>query len=329
VPVFFRSKTFRTLAVLALLFVMYAIAGFVLAPRLVRSALMKEIPEHLSGVTPTVGEIRINPLLFQITIDHFSLSGQGGENLLGFDRLFVDFDFSSIWRRAYSLGNIHLDSPYVSALVAPDGALNLLQLRPKPGPPQPADKHRGNADDLPAIHIGSFKVSTGLLTYEDRSRPDVFAARLEPINFELRDFTTGAAGGKFTLTGTSKLGERLAWSGHVSVDPIESDGEFHVDGLLAHTLWSYLEDKLNFVVNSGKIDVASTYKFSLQDATADSAANAALQVDVSRVTLTDFTVRPKDADIDWVTVPSLILGGTHVDLAKREARVERLSLTVP
>ena len=326
-PQFLKYKTFRAFAIVVVLLALYAFAGFIIAPRLVRSALMKEIPKNVSGALPAVGNIHINPFLFQLTVDNFSLSDAHGEKLLGFQRLFVDFDLSSIWHRAYSFGNIHLDSPYVSALIAKDGTLNLLQLRPKPGPVKPAEKNPDNDDDIPALRIGSFKVNAGLLTYEDRSRPDVFAARLEPINFELRDFSTGAGGGKFTLTGASKLGEHVAWRGHLSVDPIESDGEIHVDGLLAHTLWSYLEDQLSFVVNSGKIDIAATYKFSLQDATADSAAHANLQVDVSKVALNDFTVRPKDADTDWISVPSLLIADTHVDLAKREARVERLSLS--
>ncbi len=49
------------------------------------------------------------------------------------------------------------------------------------------------------------------------------------------------------------------------MQPIESDGEFQIDGLRAHTIWEYLEDQLNFVVNSGHIDLNATYKFSLKD----------------------------------------------------------------
>ena len=45
-----------------LLLALYALAGFVLAPRILRSTLMQDIPKTL-GVTPAVGEIRINPFL--------------------------------------------------------------------------------------------------------------------------------------------------------------------------------------------------------------------------------------------------------------------------
>jgi len=158
------------------------------------------------------------------------------------------------------------------------------------------------------------------MSYEDHSRQSEFAARLQPINFELRDFTTGVAGGLFTLTGASELGERLEWHGHVSVQPIESDGELHINGWRARRIWEYLADRLNFVINSGSGDLEATYKFSLKDA-------VGLRVDVSKATITDLAIRPRDSDADWISVPGLMLTGASVDLSKRQASVDSLSLT--
>jgi uncharacterized protein involved in outer membrane biogenesis len=312
---FTKTKAFRISVAVALLVGLYALAGFVLAPQILRSALMEDIPKTL-GVTPTVGEIRINPLLLELEIKDLSLAAPSGEKLLGFRRLFVDFELSSIWHRAYSFADIDIDAPYVHVIVAHDGNVNLSQLKPATSQANPKAKKT----PLPAIRIASFKVDKGLATYEDHSRPSVFEARLEPINFKLVDFTTGAEGGRFTFTGSSTLGERVEWHGHLSVQPIESDGEFHVDGLRAHTIWEYLEDRLNFAVNSGTVDLNATYKFSLQDAVDFQAA-------VPRVAVKDLAVRPKDSDIDWITVPSLLLSGTTVDLLKRQAHADSLSLT--
>ena len=263
-----------------------------------------------------MGDIRINPFLFRLEIKDFSLTAPSGEKLLGFGRLFVDFELSSIWHRAYSFANIDIDAPSLNAVVAPDGNLNLLQLSPK----TPAAKPPEKKEPLPAIRIGSFKVIKGLVLYEDRSRPSAFAARLEPINFSLMNFTTGVDGGRFTFTGASELGERVEWHGHLSVQPVESDGEFQINGLRAHTIWEYLEDRLSFLVNSGTIDLNMTYKFALRDA-------PDFQASVSRIAVNDLILRPKGADVDWITVPSLLVSGTGVDLSKREARVDSLSLT--
>ena len=316
---FTKTKAFRIAAVAALLVALYALAGFVAVPRILRSTLMKEIPKTL-GATPAVGEIRFNPFLFQLEIKDFSLAAPNGEKLVGFGRLFVDFELSSIWHRAYSFAAIELDSPVVRAVVAHDGRLNLLQLSPKAPPQKPEPPPENKNAPLPALRIGSFKVSQGLLTYADQSRPSAFEARIEPIHFELQNFSTGVAGGQFTFTGSSKLGERVEWHGHMSVQPIESDGEFQIDGLLAHTIWEYLEDRLNFLVNSGTIDLNATYKFSLRDA-------VDLQATVAKIEVKDLAVRPKESQTDWITVPSLLVSGTTVDLLKRQAHVDSLSLT--
>ncbi len=301
---------------MAALLGLYALAGFVLVPRLLRAELMKEIPATL-GVTPAVGEIHFNPFTFRLEVRDFSLSVPGGDKLLGFQRLLVDFELSSIWHRAYTFASIDIAAPTINAIVAHDGALNLLQLKPKvPPPPKPEEKNQ----PLPAIRIGSLKVSDGLLSYEDRSRPADFTTRLQPINFELRDFTTGVHGGQFTFTGMSKLGERIEWHGHLSAQPVESDGEFRLVGLQAHTIWEEIEDRVAFEINSGSIDVEATYKFALKDA-------VDLKLDVAKIAVSDLGVRPKQSDSDWITIPQLLVSGTSLDLLKRQAHVESLSLS--
>jgi hypothetical protein len=312
-----KTRTALVVGVLVLLVALYAAAGFWLAPRLVRSALLEDIPKAL-GPVPTVGEIRINPFLLQVTVKDFSLADQEGRKLLGFERLFIDFQLSSLWRRAYSFANIDIAAPYLNASVAKDGTLNLAKLHPvSAAPPKPPETKN---EPLPSLRVGSFKVTQGAVSYEDRSRPSEFTANLQPINFELRDFTTGVAGGLFTFTGSSNLGERIEWHGHLSVQPIESDGELRIDSLRAHTIWEYLEDQLNFVINSGQIDLDATYKFSLKD-TVD------LQLNLAKLAAADITLRPRDSELDLVTIPGLTVLGTTVDLAPRRVHIDSLSLT--
>ena len=318
---FFKTRTFLIVGILVLVVALYALAGFLWAPRLIRSALLEDVPKAI-GAKVAVGEIRVNPFRLELGIDDFALSTPAGEKLLGFQRLFVGFEFSSLWHRAYSFSDIDITAPFVAAVVAKDGSLNLAQLKPASAAPSAPREHDDKPAALPAVRIGSFKISQGLVTYEDRTQPDVFAARLEPIDFELRQFTTGVEGGRFTFTGSSKQNERVEWSGHLSVQPVESDGELRIDGLLVHTLWEYLQDRLNFTIDSGSIDLAATYRF----AAGAGAAPGNLQVDVSKVALSNLALRPRGETADWVSVPDLTVTGTHVDLGKREAHVDAVAL---
>jgi Domain of Unknown Function (DUF748) len=315
----FRTTIARIVLGVAVLVGLYALAGFVIAPKVLRSKLLEEIPKTLN-VTPTVGDIHINPFLFKLDLKNFALATPDGRKLLGFDRLFVDFDLSSLWHRAYTFDRIELDAPVLNASVAPDGVINLMALKPKPSPPAVGAKPPAKNEPLPAVRIASFKVASGSVSYEDKSRPSVFAARLEPITFELKNFTTGVAGGLFTFTGASKLGERIEWHGHLSVQPVASDGELHIEALQMHTLWAYLEDQLNFVVASGAIDVQTSYKFSLTD-------QVNLALDVAKATVSNLAVRPKDSDTDWVTLAGLDMSGAAIDLTQRSGTIDSLSLT--
>ena len=74
------------------------------------------------------------------------------------------------------------------------------------------------------------------------------------------------------------------------------------------------------MINSGTIDASASYKFSLQNA-------VELQAQVAKVAVSDVTIRPKNSETDWITVPSLLLNGTTLDLAKRQAHADSLSIT--
>ena len=189
----FRTRIARIVFGVAVVVGLYALTGFEIAPKLLRSKLLDEIPKTFN-VIPAVGDIRINPFLFELDLKNFSLAAPDGRKLLGFDRLFVDLDLSSLWHRAYTFRRIELDAPVLDASVAPDGVVNLLALEPKPTRPAERPQPPAKGAPLPAVRIASFKVTEGSVSYEDRSRPSAFAVRLEPITFELKDFTTGVAG---------------------------------------------------------------------------------------------------------------------------------------
>ncbi len=91
-------------------------AGSWLAPRLVRSALIEDIPKSSGRDAQRWGISASIPFLLQLEVKDFALAAPSGEKLLGFERLFVDFELSSIWHRAYSFANIDIDAPFVNAV---------------------------------------------------------------------------------------------------------------------------------------------------------------------------------------------------------------------
>ena len=313
---FLKSKTGRVLAAIVLLFVLYTLAGFFLAPRLVRSLLVDNIQKSLH-LTPAVGEIRVNPLLLKLQVQDFSLPTANGAKLVGFEHFSVNVRLASIWHRAMVFGDIVLDAPFVNAVVAADGSVNLMQLRPKePAAARPAEK---SDQPLPRVQIGLFQVNKGLVSFEDKSRTPVFATRLEPIEFDLHEFSTGIDGGVFDFSGKTRNDERVEWHGHLSLPTLESDGQIKLTGLQARTIWEYIESRVNFAVSAGKINVDANYRISAKD-------RLDLHVELKQFDMESLGIRPKGGDADWIGVPDLRVGATSLDLAHRDVKIDSVAI---
>ena len=116
-----------TVAVVAALAVAYTLAGFFLVPRLIRTYVPRYVQEQLKR-RAEIGEVRLNPLLLKLEIKHFRLQEADGRPLLGFDRLFVDFELSSLFRRAWTVAEFQLEAPRLDVVLTRDGRLNLADL---------------------------------------------------------------------------------------------------------------------------------------------------------------------------------------------------------
>ena len=96
----------------------YALFGFHTVPRILRYQAA-EFVRHEYGRELSVGEIRFNPFRLQLEIEDLSLPDADGRPMLAFERLFVDFEASSLWKRAFYFRELTLDGPLVRAGVRP------------------------------------------------------------------------------------------------------------------------------------------------------------------------------------------------------------------
>ncbi len=221
-----RRRIVVTLAVLAALFLVYTLAGFFLVPRLIATYVPRYAQERL-GRRAQIGEVRINPLLFKVDIRQFRLQEADGRPLLGFDRLFVDFELTSVFRAAWTFAEIRLEAPRVDAVIGPEGRLNIAELLdalPKSEPaPEPAAP--------PRVLLHHAVVRGGLVSFTDRSHGAPQTAAVQPINIELHDVTTlRDRRGPYAVSATLEGGGVVSWDGQVSLVPVASTGRLDVRG---------------------------------------------------------------------------------------------------
>lgn len=305
------------LSVTAGLLLVYTLAGFLLVPHLARSAIHDYV-EHTLGRHVAIGELTFNPYSFVVRVSDFQLREANDEPLLGFQSLLVNAEpFASLFHRAITLKQLQLVAPDISVVIAADGSLNLARLAP-PSDAPPSTQ----ATSVPRIRIGTLDVSDGRVALEDRSRPQPFSAELKPIRFTLADFrTTADHQNLYRFDAASAAGEHFTWSGTFSVQPLGSEGDFGVHGLLASTIDAYLQDQLPAQLTSGVIDLDGHYTLALQPA-------LELGIDLPAITLRDFAVAARNGGD---TKPPVAIRQIGVDalafsLARRELTVKAVNI---
>src|SRR5262245_60335751 len=90
----------KALAAVAALFVLYVLLGFFAAPPLVRHMVAGFVEETLQRKA-TFGDVRVNPLVLSLEMKDVALTEKNGAPIAGFQRLFGNFQASSLLRLAW------------------------------------------------------------------------------------------------------------------------------------------------------------------------------------------------------------------------------------
>lgn len=249
VPPLRRRNWMTWAAGFVLLFGAYLLAGFYLAPRLIRTQATDWVKVNLNK-SIALGEIKVNPLSFKVDISDIAIPA-AGRPMVAVGHLRVGFSPLSLVQEAYRLTELRIDRPFVQATIKPDGSLNLLELVPP-----------SKGGESPPFRIDIFSVDQGRVAYADKSRAGGPEETLTPITFTLKDFHTKKnEGGEFTLDGKSERGEGFAWRGTISMAPIGSQGRFTITDLQAGTVAKFLGDRLPVALTAGRIGVDGSYGF--------------------------------------------------------------------
>lgn len=311
------------LAILAFsLVLLYALAGFFLVPYLIKAYAIPAVSEKLKRPV-LVKEVELNPFVLSLRITDLEIREADQSALLGFDEFFINFQASSLIRRAFVFETIKLTVPYVSARVSKNGRMNLAEIvppddSPKPDAPLQAEK---TPAEIPAIEIGEFEIAQGVVEFRDESKPRPYVLDIVPIHIVLKNFYTKPGGdNSYAFTAELGKGEELSWAGRVSLEPVQSSGTFSLSGVKLSTLWQYLHDRYRFDVTDGTVAADASYSL---DA---GATPMRLQVSQANVRIEQLAIK-EDGSLDPViTIPALNVEGIDVDLVTHEVTVRNIAV---
>jgi Domain of Unknown Function (DUF748) len=314
---FVGSRPFKLGLIAVLLVGAYALIGFYAVPKWIRIAAVDAVQAQL-GMPLGLGEIRVNPFLFTLEVRDIALPDAArGEPVVALDRLFVDFESSSLWHRALVFRDIALGGPFARVIILPDGSVNLARLAPQtPAEPEPAPAAESA---LPALWIQALEVTAGRVNFADRSLRETPEMAIAAIEFALRDFRTNPEGGAASLDARSEDGEGFAWEGRISLTPVSSQGHFSITALKARTVWEFLSEQLPAELTSGSIDLTGSYEFALDPA-------PDFKLELPEIKISQLDLKARDADAPWVQVDGVTVSDTAVTNRDQSVRVGALAI---
>ncbi len=295
-------------------FAIYSLAGFFLAPVIVKQQLVKHASAALHRPV-TVEQVRVNPWALALTIRGLAVAGHDGTELAGWDEFHANFQASSLFRRTWFFDTIRLARPHGRLAMAADGTLNIADLIP---PSTAAAADPAPARPPPPVAVAHFIVEHGEFSHLDRRHTPAFETHLGPTSFELHNFTTRPKrSGNYTFTATTESGETLAWSGTFTFAPLGSAGHLEIAGIKLAKYAPYYRDRIRFEVTGGSLALGADY-------TVDLSGEPAARLHNGNCTVTDLRLLAPGADGPFLAVPEFRLDNLAADTAARSASLDRV-----
>ncbi len=313
---------------IAIAFALFNLLVFFVLPAIVKSQMLKRLPA-LTHRTVAVQQVKLNPYALSFTLRGFSLNESNGNEFVSLDELYINFKaVSSLLKRGFVFGDIHLKKPSANIIRLADGTFNFSDLlastNAAPSSAKSPAPSAGKQQALPLVMIQSLKIEDGQFSFTDLDRKKPFQRRFGPINVTLTDFTTRPkAGSPYSVVVSTQDGETFAWSGDVSIAPLYSGGTFKLTGLHVDKYAAYAEDILPFRVDGGRVDLQTDYHVAVTGEEA-SASVSNLTVDLAGIQVSTTQPRPAMARLDKL---HLSVDGVSLDTAAKRLDVAKIQLT--
>lgn len=243
---------------------LYALVGFLVLPPIVKSRAEKELAAVLKRPVH-IAKVRLNPFTLAATVEGFDVRERNGQDsFLGWERLFVNFEASSLWNDEWRFAAIEIDVPHGRVVAGADGALNFSDLLETGAAAESAPGTPETSDEAPVkpLHIAHLVLNRARLEFRDEGRAQPFATTLGPVSLVVRDFRTiSEANAPYTFEAVTESGEKLSWRGGIRSAPFRSRGELTVSNVVLKKYAPYYAERSGLDIARGLLTVHGRYDF--------------------------------------------------------------------
>lgn len=239
----------------------------------------------------------------------FKLADKAGAVLVTLPGLEVGISRSNLLAREIVLSRVALDSPGVDVVREADGSINLLKL---------VEKEEGPREEPSpySLEVGFFQIAKGWVSFTDHAASAPFNTSVGPIDLtavnmsNVRGWKTQVG-----LTTRTGAGEKITLSSQLTIDPPGMEGTLDVSGVQLKRYEPYYPAGLDAEVMGGVTGISTRFAFKTDE------ASPARRLDGLAVELSSFALKKKGGDRDILSVPSLSIADTTVDMLAHEVTV--------
>ena len=248
----------KPLVIAAAAITVYALLGFFLAPWLVKSSATNAVRDTL-GSELTLEKVSVNPFVLSLRIDGLELDEPGGDPFLTVERVFINFQLSSLFRWALTFREFHINSPELMLARNGEGEFNFGFLAQQPT--ESAEIEQAPDNGPPRLLIQDFAITESVVDWQDDVPPEPVDTYLGPINIAISELNTlpDRAGLQDVVITTETQGT-LSWNGSLELNPLRSEGSAAIKGSHFPLTSAYLKHEVGFDVDEGSVDVELDYR---------------------------------------------------------------------
>ncbi len=156
----------------ALLLALFTLAGLFVLPPIIRNVLTDKLSESLHRPV-SIRAVRLNPYLLRLTVEGLAVKDRSDkEDFASFERLLVDLETSSLFRRALIVRELTLIAPKFRIVRNPDATYNFSDLIP----PKPVKEDPRKTEPL-RFSVADIRVERGRIDFWDGPKQTRHVAR--------------------------------------------------------------------------------------------------------------------------------------------------------
>lgn len=164
------NRLTRFLLLIIVLFALYTVVGFLVVPTVLKSVLESSLASKYHRPV-VIKHVNVNPYALTVTLKGFTMpQKKGGKVFVSFDRLYLNFQAISLFKRAYVIKELKLTNPLLNIIRTEHHRYNFSDLLR-------ANKKSGN---LLQYSVNNIQIVDGSVIFQDRVNKEQI--KMEDVN---------------------------------------------------------------------------------------------------------------------------------------------------